>query len=139
MSGHIFEVCTAAWVWPFPLHVASELIFWPSADVMRLALVSPAVPLAFLAEEVLGLGTGKYSQAFLRCWPTTHSLWTGRKSGRNPLPAEATGRPTSSAFPTPGLHAESGIQCHRKGGAGQLIQVGSPGLWVSPPQILANV
>lgn len=97
--------------------MASELIFWPSEDVMRLALVSPAVTLACLGEEVLGLGTRKNSQAFHRCCPTTHSLY--RREVRKELPAEAMGRPISSAFPTPGLRAESEIQCYGAGRAGQ--------------------
>lgn len=59
--------------------------------------------------------TAKHSIAVVP--PHTHS--TGGKSGRNPLPAEAMGRPISSAFPTPGLRAESEIQCYGAGRAGQ--------------------
>lgn len=70
-------------VWPFPLHVASELLFWPSEDMMRLVLDSPAVTLtlAFLG-EVLRLGTRQYNQVFHRCCAACHPL-THRVQGRS--------------------------------------------------------
>lgn len=91
-------------------------------------LVSPAVPLVFLGEGVLGLGTGEYSQAFLRCCPTTHSLWTGRKSGRNPLPAEATAGQLPVHSPPQAFMQEVEFSATGKAGQGNVIQVGFPGL-----------
>lgn len=107
---------------------------------MRLALVSPAVTLACLGEEVLGLGTRKHSQAFHCCCPTTHTLTLqeGSQEGIHSLQ-----RPWAGQFP---VHSPPQAFVQKvefsatgKAGQGRHIQGGSPGLWVSPPQILANV
>lgn len=90
----------------FPLHVASELIFWPSEEVMRLVLDSHAVPLPLdcLGKEVLS--TAKDSMATVP--PPTR---------REMTPCSSQVRPISSVFPTPGLCAESGIPGHGEGRA----------------------
>lgn len=109
-----------AWFWPFPLRVASELILWPSEDVMRLVLVSPAVtlPLAFLGEEVLGLGTRKYSQVFHRCCPTTHSFCAGRKSGNYSLQRPWAGQ-LPVHFPPQAFMLKVGLSAMGKAGQGR--------------------
>lgn len=91
-------------VWPFPLRVASELIFWISEEVMRLVLDSPAepLPLGCLGKEEL-----RTAKCFTAAVPPPLTLY--RTEVRKWL--QEMLRPISSALPTSGLHAESGIQC----------------------------
>lgn len=92
--------------------MASELIFWPIEELMRLMLGSPAVPLPLdcLGKEVLG--TAKCATAVVP--PPTHLV---QERSRDTTPWSSHGQANFQCLPYPGLHAESGIQYHGEGTA----------------------